>query len=74
MFSKTLLAARPVYKSFSRNCYQKNIDNMAWNSNFMKKLIGFNIGMFAWAYYINTQTFGENLRPAPGRSNPLEVN
>jgi len=47
---------------------------MAWNSNFMKKLIGFNIGMFAWAYYINTQTFGENLRPAPGRSNPLEVN
>ena len=52
----------------------RNIDNMAWNSNFMKKLIGFNIGMFAWAYYINTQTFGENLTPAPGRSNPLEVN
>ena len=47
---------------------------MAWNSHFMKKLIGFNIGMFAWAYYINSQTFGENLRAAPGRSNPLEVN
>ena len=40
----------------------------------MKKLILGNIGLFAWAYYINTQTYGENLTPATERSNPLEVN
>jgi len=74
MFSKTLLAARPVYKSFSRTCYQKNIETMSWKSDFMKRLVGINIGMFAWAYYINSKPWGENLRPAEGRCNPLEVN
>ena len=52
----------------------RNIDNMSWNSNFMKKLIGINIGLFAWAYYINSLPFGENLTPATKRNNPLEVN
>ena len=47
---------------------------MSWNSNFMKKLIGINIGLFAWAYYINSLPFGENLTPATKRNNPLEVN
>ena len=47
---------------------------MSWDSNFMKKVIGGNIGLFVWAYYINTLPYGENLAPATKRSNPLEVN
>jgi len=47
---------------------------MSWKSNFMKRLIGINVSLFAFAYYVNSKPFGDNLAPAEKLLNPLEVN